>query len=227
MSASGIFEPMPSTRPQRPYNVSYYWRNRQAEIDRVTARQRATVAFLRELRREPCRDCGRRFLPHQMDFDHRDPTTKLFQVTTAGALLTSRARLLAEIAKCDVICATCHAVRSYRQQAERWAHRRAQGLLADSPRHRAKRQRSHEKRELLLALRDRPCMDCGERPPRYVMQFDHRDPSQKRFEVASSWCRSDISVLREALKCDIVCPNCHRHRSFKARQRNAGVAQFG
>ena len=218
---------MPSTRPQRPYNVKYYARNRRREIDRVMTRQRATLEFLRELRRVPCKDCRRRFLAHQMDFDHRDPSTKSFQVTDSGAMLAPRSRLLAEIAKCDVVCATCHAIRTYAQQARRWAQRREDGLLIDTPRHRARRRRSTRKRDLLLVLRDRPCVDCAERPPRHVMQFDHRVPSQKRFLVASSWCRSESSIIKEALKCDIVCPNCHRQRSFKDRYRTAGVAQFG
>jgi hypothetical protein len=218
---------MPSTRPQRPYNVKYYQRNRQREIDRVMTRQRATLAFLRELRRVPCEDCGRRFLPHQMDFDHRDPSTKSFQVTDSGALLAARSRLLEEIAKCDVVCATCHAIRSYAQQAERWARRMEQGELIDTRRHIARRQRATRLRDLLLVLRDRGCLDCGERPPPCVMQFDHRDPREKKFSVSSSWCRSDSKIVEEARKCDIVCPNCHRHRSFKSRQRTAGVAQFG
>lgn len=214
---------MPSTRPQRPYNVRYYSRNRQAEIARVTTRQQATLAFLRKLREVPCKECGRRFLPHQMDFDHRDPSSKAFQVTSSRALLSARSRLLEEIAKCDVVCATCHALRSYVQQAQRWAQRREAGELINTPRRIAKRRAATQKRDLLLALRDRPCMDCGERPPAYVMQFDHRDPQQKRFMVANSWCRSDVSIAEEARKCDIVCPNCHRDRTFRRRQPQAGV----
>jgi len=119
---------VPSTRDQRPYNVNYYRRNRQREINRVLTRQRATLEFLRELRRVPCKDCGQTFLPHQMDFDHRDPDTKLFGITWSKALLAPRARLLAEIAKCDVVCANCHAVRTYGLQAARSAKRRAEGM---------------------------------------------------------------------------------------------------
>src|SRR6266702_3587245 len=103
---------VPSTRDQRPYNVRYYWRNRQREIDRVMSRQRATLEFLRALRRVPCMDCGQTFQPHQMDFDHRDPGAKLFNITTSRAMLMARDRLLTEVAKCDVVCANCHRVRT-------------------------------------------------------------------------------------------------------------------
>ena len=214
---------MPSTRPQRPYNVRYYQRNRQREIDRVMTRQRATLAFLRDLRRVPCMDCGRSFLPHQMDFDHRDPSAKSFQVTDSQAMLASRRRLLDEIAKCDVVCSTCHAIRTYRQQAAVWDLRRSQGQLIGTRRRQSQRARSTHRRDFLLALRDRQCGDCGERPPTYVMQFDHRELEVKAFSVANSWCRSEAAILNEAAKCDIVCPNCHRDRTFRRRQPQAGV----
>ena len=217
---------MPNTRDQRPYNVSYYRRNRQQEIDRVMTRQRVTLEFLRELRRVPCKDCRGTFQPHQMDFDHRNPATKSFGLTWARAMLAPRQRLLAEIAKCEIVCANCHAIRTYAQQADRWARRRAAGQLIATPRHISKRRRSVLRRDFILALRDRPCADCGGRLPPYVMQFDHRDPNEKKFTVAASWCRSESAIFEEAAKCDIVCPNCHRVRSFSRWQRLAGVAQL-
>lgn len=176
---------MPSTRDQRPYNVKYYARNRQREIDRVRQRQQVTVEFLRELRRVPCMDCGGKFEPHQMDFDHRDPELKSFNIMTGRAMLMKRERLLTEVAKCDVVCANCHAVRTYALQAARSARRRADGMILMTPRRISQRQQALPKRDRLLALRDRPCLDCGRRFASFVMQFDHRDPTTKRFEVAN------------------------------------------
>ena len=108
---------MPSTPDQRPYNVRHYQRNRQREIDRVMTRQRATLEFLRDLRRVPCMDCRGTFLPHQMDFDHRDPSAKSFHLTGSRAMLASRTRLLPEIAKCDIVCSNCHAIGGMRSRA--------------------------------------------------------------------------------------------------------------
>jgi hypothetical protein len=119
---------------QRAYNVGYYRQNRAREIARVTRRQRAALEFLRDLRRVPCEDCGGTFEPYQMDFDHRDPTAKLFGLTWPRALLASRQRLLEEVAKCDIVCANCHAVRTYALHAARRAQRRADGTLCDTPR---------------------------------------------------------------------------------------------
>lgn len=214
-------------RDQRPYNVEYYRRNRDREIERVLRRQRATLEFLRELRRVPCQDCGGTFEPHQMDFDHRDPAVKAFGITWSRALLAPRERLLLEIAKCDIVCANCHAIRTYAQQAATWARRRAAGQLLATARAASKRRRAIPRRDLIIALRDRPCTDCGRRLPPHIMQFDHRDPALKRYNVTESWCRSEAWIREEAAKCDIVCPNCHRDRSLRQRQRRAGVAQPG
>jgi hypothetical protein len=154
-----------------------------------------------------------------MDFDHRDPATKSFQVTDSRAMLANRSLLLEEISKCDIVCATCHAIRTYAQQAETWRARRQAGELLSDARHRRRRDRSLAKRALLLKLRDRCCADCGAKPLPQVMQFDHRDAGAKRFSVTSSWCRSEARIHEEAAKCDIVCRNCHRERSFQRRQR--------
>src|SRR5204863_303358 len=79
--------------------------HRDEEIERVRVRQAATLEFLRDLRRRPCADCGQNFSPWVMDFDHRDPRTKSFSLAAGHALLKSREVLLAEIAKCDIVCA--------------------------------------------------------------------------------------------------------------------------
>jgi hypothetical protein len=64
-----------------------------------------------------------------MDFDHRDPSIKAFNLTTSRAMLMKRERLQAEVAKCDIVCANCHSVRTYALQARRWAERRATGQV--------------------------------------------------------------------------------------------------
>lgn len=68
--------------------------------------------------------------------------------------------------------------------------------------------------------RDRSCIDCGflgkEFP--YVLDFDHLEGGvTKKFNIGS-WSRSVLSVEaieREIAKCELVCANCHRKRTFK------------
>lgn len=71
-------------------------------------------------------------------------------------------------------------------------------------------------RALLLAyLLDHPCADCGETDP-VVLDFDHRDPSTKRSEVARlAHTKPWRQVLAEIEKCDVRCANCHRRKTAR------------
>jgi hypothetical protein len=54
-----------------------------------------------------------------MDFDHRDPSTKVRAVTRM--INGSIERMLAEAAKCDIVCANCHRLRTFEQRSKRTA----------------------------------------------------------------------------------------------------------
>jgi len=65
----------------------------------------------------------------------------------------------------------------------------------------------------------RPCMDCGVVYPPHILDFDHRDSSDKRDHVSTMVSRalSLETVVAEIEKCDLVCSNCHRARTWKRR----------
>lgn len=76
-------------------------------------------------------------------------------------------------------------------------------------------------REFLNLAKDRPCSDCGETYPPWVMQFDHLPGSGKIFMVASA-NKLGVSlekVQREIAKCEVVCANCHAHRTYERGMR--------
>ncbi len=213
---------MREKRDQRPFNVAYYARNRAREIERVTSRQRATLEFLRELRRVPCVDCHGSFEPHQMDFDHRDPSLKSFTVASSRAMLKQRDVLITEIAKCDIVCANCHRVRTYGRFLQSPPRNFIRKAIIDTTRAQRRRDRFREKWSeqvgLLRAFRKHACTDCGRRLPWYAMEFDHREPGIKCFDVTRKAGRVTLLQLLEELeKCDVVCANCHRSRTFRRR----------
>ena len=70
------------------------------------------AALLRQIRDVACADCEGRFPVCVMDFDHRDPATKAFTISRKVGRTSSDA-LLAEIAKCDIVCANCHRERTH------------------------------------------------------------------------------------------------------------------
>jgi protein-arginine kinase activator protein McsA len=59
-------------------------------------------------------------------------------------------------------------------------------------------------------LCNNPCVRCGEDNP-FILEFNHIDPSTKRFSV-SQGCgrRSPKLVAEEIEKCEILCVKCHR-----------------
>lgn len=54
-------------------------------------------------------DCGNRFPPECMDFDHRPGEIKLFGIS---ASVQGWQKMLDEIVKCDLVCANCHRIRT-------------------------------------------------------------------------------------------------------------------
>ena len=72
------------------------------------------AAFVRALKQRPCTDCGVEYPWYVMQFDHviGDKALTLSHVTRKNI---SMERILAEIVKCEIVCANCHAARSYKR----------------------------------------------------------------------------------------------------------------
>lgn len=58
-----------------------------------------------------------------------------------------------------------------------------------------------------------PCTDCGKLYPHYVMDFDHLDNKEGLINEFVRRYNKD-ALNREIAKCEVVCSNCHRIRSF-------------
>jgi hypothetical protein len=60
-----------------------------------------------------------------------------------------------------------------------------------------------------------PCMDCNISYPHFVMDFDHREPHKKEYNISSIINSGSIKkIWTEIKKCDLVCANCHRLRTW-------------
>lgn len=78
--------------------------------------------------------------------------------------------------------------------------------------------------EFLRSCKDRPCADCGQSYPYWVMDFDHLH--SKNFNLGSAPTRrlGMDRIKKEVEKCEVVCSNCHRTRSYNRRMvRLAGI----
>lgn len=86
----------------------------------------------------------------------------------------------------------------------------------DKTKDRTNRTRTRHSRKLWELKESSGCIDCGEKYPHYMLEFDHL-PGHKKLgspvEVARSY--SMQKALEEIQKCDIVCANCHRRKTAK------------
>ena len=77
-----------------------------------------------------------------------------------------------------------------------------------------RRTERHTKRQYIQERKAKPCTDCGVQYPYWVMQFDHVDPSTKLYLPSDLERRSWATIDRELEKCEVVCANCHMHRTY-------------
>ena len=82
-------------------------------------------------------------------------------------------------------------------------------------------ERARQSRKVIRAVLDKakkkPCTDCGNSYPPYVMDFDHRPGNRKSFGLANAVNshKALLEIQEEIAKCDVVCANCHRERTHQ------------
>jgi hypothetical protein len=79
--------------------------------ERRSRRLRLRYAELDQLKAGPCVDCGGRFPPICMDFDHVSGV-KLGNVSMMARDGVRWDLVLEEISKCEIVCANCHRIRT-------------------------------------------------------------------------------------------------------------------
>jgi hypothetical protein len=104
----------------RAYSRAYYQRNRERLLEDQAQKNKRFAAKRRQWlidykRGLKCARCGESH-PATLTFHHIEPSRKSFAIgDTQYTLKVSLKRLLAEIEKCEVLCANCHA-------KEHWSH---------------------------------------------------------------------------------------------------------
>ncbi|OGH24954.1 MAG: hypothetical protein A3B47_02535 [Candidatus Levybacteria bacterium RIFCSPLOWO2_01_FULL_39_24] len=79
-----------------------------------------------------------------------------------------------------------------------------------------------ERKEFLGKIKNKPCFDCGKKYPAWVMDFDHRDGKKKVASISFLTFRKLVKfdkIKEEIAKCDLVCANCHRDRTYRRLQK--------
>lgn len=106
----------------RERGVKYYHLNHERQLRLALLRRSKAYllkrTFLNKFKDVPCADCGIKYPPYVMDLDHRDWKTKINAVSYMTSRNWSLVKIKKEAQKCDIVCANCHRIRTYRKFAE-------------------------------------------------------------------------------------------------------------
>lgn len=159
--------------------------------------------WLNELKSHPCVDCNESFPECCMDFDH------INGIKSGGiGIIASRSKenILKEIEKCELVCACCHRIRTYNRNPIKNTN-----------------SNKFEIYQKVVELKQNPCLDCCEMFDSVAMDFDHVK-SDKKFTISQMSSPSKKhrnftwdEIEAEINKCELVCANCHRIRTWKRK----------
>ena len=83
----------------------------------------------------------------------------------------------------------------------------------------AKKDRKRQRlRAIVREAKSQPCADCGERYPYYVMDLDHVGEDKTMIVSKLVNFGATQRLLDEIAKCEVVCANCHRRRTWQRMQ---------
>jgi hypothetical protein len=100
---------------RKVYDRDYHRRTKPIRLEQKRRWAEDLYAWYHELKRRPCTDCGQTFHIAAMTFDHLPGTEKIGEVSNMIRRRQKRAAQL-EVEKCELVCANCHAVRSYERR---------------------------------------------------------------------------------------------------------------
>lgn len=72
--------------------------------------------------------------------------------------------------------------------------------------------------EMLAKIKEKSgCSDCGQKYPSYILDFDHVY-GKKVANIGQMLNYFSVEdILKEVAKCEIVCSNCHRERTYQRK----------
>jgi len=92
-----------------------HWeKNKESYVQGVRDRRKRNRNYIQYMKLETgCTHCGYNEHPAALDFDHLDPTTKNYTLARMANRGFSLKKIDEEIAKCQVLCANCHRIKTY------------------------------------------------------------------------------------------------------------------
>lgn len=84
--------------------------------------------------------------------------------------------------------------------------------------------RYYAKRDELLEILGRECVECGSDEH---IEMDHVDPAEKEYSILSRWNRPTAELLPELAKCQPLCRDCHKRKSDSELAAGHGGGRSG
>ena len=101
-------------RCQKEYDAAWYRANRERRKAKVQSDRTQHAAWLDSLKKgRPCADCGNSYPPYVMEWDHLPGAVKTLVLADTRRAAHSKKRILAELEKCELVCANCHRERTF------------------------------------------------------------------------------------------------------------------
>lgn len=171
------------------YGLSVHYRNQE---------------LVKTYKNRPCVDCNILYPFYVTDLDHTDWKEKKFNLSKAGS--RSVESIVNELNKCEVRCANCHRDKTYKE-LKRKTNKSQYAKEREGVQHR------------INEIKNKPCTDCGLYFKPWQMDFDHTDAKNKLTSIGILLrITHDFDIIKtEINKCDLVCANCHRERTYKRR----------
>jgi hypothetical protein len=180
----------------------YNYINNKCKIKRIQK-----IRYLVEIIKSgPCVDCHKTFPAVCMDFDHLPQFEKTLNISDLVHQTPPMAKLKAEISKCELVCGNCHRLRTVKRCSKTTIPCKA--LV-----------RRRLSQQFANQYKNKPCEICNCVLDPCQMDFDHIDPSTKKYSICELVRKraSREAILLEIQKCRVLCVNCHRIVSKETR----------
>jgi len=120
---------------QRANQKHWYNENKVRHKKNVRKNRKTNIVeckkYIDEIKLNPCVDCKNIFHPVQMDFDHI--SGKKFRSISKLCGLGQLDKIKEELKKCELVCACCHRLRTYKRQIAAESVGAPAGLITQTP----------------------------------------------------------------------------------------------
>lgn len=107
--------PYQDKQKQKEYQQKWYQSHKKEHNRRSKNKTDEKRKALRKFKDVPCADCHESYPYYVMQFDHREDEVKVDVIARMVAKASWQA-ILDEVKKCDVVCANCHAIRTWERK---------------------------------------------------------------------------------------------------------------